>query len=76
MMKRKNIYRSDFLFTRSSFLTGAGSVLNISGNYFPFNYSKSDEDADSKAIEFDWGMVGLDLEKVYSSNKNIDKLSI
>jgi hypothetical protein len=49
-----------------------GSVLNISGNYFPFNYSKSDEDADKKAIQSDWAIIGQDIEKSYlSRDKNL-----
>jgi hypothetical protein len=62
-MKKNKSYRSDFLFTTPSFLIGAGSVLNIAGNYFSFNYSSSDRQADTKAISSDWGVVGSDIEK-------------
>ncbi|TAE38320.1 MAG: hypothetical protein EAZ51_06100 [Sphingobacteriales bacterium] len=62
-MKKNKSYRSDFLFTTPSFLIGAGSVLNIAGNYFSFNYSSSDRQADTKAISSDWGVVGGDIEK-------------
>lgn len=61
MEKNKN-YRSDFLFTIPSFLIGMGSVLNVAGNYFPFNYAKNDKHADGKAIASDWGVVGNDIE--------------
>jgi hypothetical protein len=62
-MKKNKSYRSDFLFTTPSFLIGAGSVLNIAGNYFSFNYSSSDRQADTKAISSDWGVIGSDIEK-------------
>jgi hypothetical protein len=64
----KKAYRTDFLFPNSSFLTGAGSVFNIAGNYFGFNYSASDEQADSRALENDWGMIGEDILDVIKKN--------
>ena len=66
-MSRK--YKTNILFPRSSVLIGAGSIFNIAGNYFLFNYSKSDKEADRKAIESDWGMVGDDIRK--SINKKL-----
>ena len=57
-------FKTNQLFPRSSFLTGMGSVLNISGKYFDFNYSKSEAESDAKAIASDWGMVGQDLQHV------------
>jgi hypothetical protein len=55
-------YRTDFLFVNPSFTMGLGSILNIEGNYFHFNYSENAEQADTKALESDWGMVGQDIE--------------
>lgn len=60
-MYKEKEYRTDFLFPTPSFLTGAGSIINISGNYFEFSASPSGEIADLKALESDWGMVGQDL---------------
>lgn len=60
-MKKTKKYRTDFLFPTPSFLIGAGSVLNIAGNYFDFNYSSSDTEADNKAILSDWGVIGQDI---------------
>jgi len=57
-------FKTNQLFPRTGFLTGMGSVLNISGKYFDFNYSKSDAEADAEAIASDWGMVGQDLQHV------------
>lgn len=39
-----------------------GSVLNISGNYYQFDYSDSSLIADSKAIKSDWGVIGQDIK--------------
>jgi hypothetical protein len=59
--KRKYYYTSR-LFPKNSFFIGVGSVLNLFGNYFTYNYSKTEEEADTKAIESDWGVIGCDLQ--------------
>jgi hypothetical protein len=56
-------YKTNFLVPNTSFLIGMGSIMNIQGNYFDFNYSDTLEEADSKAIENDWGVVGNDLRR-------------
>lgn len=61
-MKGLEKYRTDYLFSRPSFMIGAGSVLNIAGNYFTFNYSETDLESDTKAISSDWSMIGKDFE--------------
>ena len=65
-MKSKN-YKSSFLFPKTNFLVGMGSVFNVQGQYFTFNYSHSGAIADLKALESDWGVVGQDL-KISASN--------
>jgi hypothetical protein len=65
-------YKTNILFPRTSTIVGMGSLLNIGGNYFEFNYSKSGEDADAKAFESDWAMIGQDIEDAI--NKTSDKL--
>lgn len=57
----KKIYKTDFLFSTPTFLNGMGSVLNIAGNYYTFNDSESDEEADFLALKSDWGVVGEDI---------------
>ncbi len=57
------MYRTDFLFSRSSFLIGAGSFLSIASPYYTFNYSESAVKADRIAMESDFGMVGKDIRK-------------
>lgn len=59
-------YQTDYLFESSSFLAGMGSVLNISGQNFNYNTSATAQDADKKALENDWGVVGQDIQSAIS----------
>lgn len=78
-MKKLNIeYKSDFLLPKNDFLVGLGSVLNIAGSYFDYNYSKSAKEADRKALISDWVNVGDDFksaQKVFEK-KNSKKLCL
>lgn len=67
-MNNKN--RTDFLLPRNSFLIGLGSVLNLFGSYFEYNYSESDQEADTKATKSDWEVVGQDMKDA------VDKIEI
>ena len=58
-------YKTDFLFSSPSFWNGVGSVFNIRGNYYLFNYSPSGKEADLRALESDWGMVKQDFENIF-----------
>jgi hypothetical protein len=60
-MGTKHKYYSDFLFSTPNFLTGAGSVINLAGNYYKFNASKTGCEADNMAIENDFNMIGQDI---------------
>ena len=73
MANKPRKYKTTFLFRRTSFLIGCGSVFNVSGNYFVFNYSKSGLQADAKAIENDWDVIGQDLKDTIRkvSNKQL-----
>lgn len=57
-MKKIKTACTSLLFSDTSFLIGAGSTLNIAGNYFDFNRSK---EPDLIALSCDWRMVGSDL---------------
>ncbi|MDW5291030.1 hypothetical protein [Formosa sp. PL04] len=78
MKKRKVKYRTDFLLPKNNFLVGLGSVLNIAGSYFDYNYSKSDDEADRKALRSDWMNVGDDFKSAKKSFKkeNHNKLCL
>ena len=57
----EQIPRSDFLFSKTGFLIGLGSVINIAGSYYSFNGSRSGQEADERALSCDWAMVAEDL---------------
>jgi len=70
----KKEYSTYYLFKQQgSFLTGMGTLLNIQGNFFDYNYLKTGENADAKAIANDWGVIGQDIGKIV---KNISKNDI
>lgn len=48
-------------YTTSNFWSGFGSILNISGNYYPYVY---EEKSDSEALKSDWNAIGEDFKKV------------
>jgi len=62
-MKRKK-YFTDFLFSTPSFLIGAGSVLNLEGNYYSFNLTNDPAQADLLALANDFGCVGQDVQSI------------
>ena len=69
----KKYYKTDQLFPRTSFIIGVGSVFNIVGNYYEFNGSESEAEADCRAIESDWGAIGNDLHECIYSVVDKDK---
>lgn len=68
-MKKQNTFTTDFLFSMPTFFSGAGTVMNLAGNYYEFNTSDTEFEADERAIENDFRMIGQDIAIV------IDKLS-
>lgn len=78
-MKKRNIrYKTDYLLPKNNFWVGMGSILNIAGSYFEYNYSKSDNEADLKALTSDWDNVGEDIRKskISFEKKNKHKLCL
>lgn len=75
-MNETKEFCTDFLFSQGSFLIGAGSVINLGGNYFEYNTSNSEEEADSYAIRNDFSMVGQDIKSAtkceLSKNKELE----
>ena len=59
-------YTTDFLFPEGSFIMGAGSVLDMNGSYFSYNFSPDGQEADRLAIKSDWGVIGQDIKKAMS----------
>lgn len=62
--------RTDFLFPSPSFLIGAGSIFNIGGNYFEYNLSETDLQADLRALIADWLTIKKDFELAEKKFKN------
>jgi hypothetical protein len=62
LMYMGNKICTDFLFPNANLLTGVASAINVVGNFYEFNTSQSPKEADSKAIECDWMMIGRDFE--------------
>lgn len=60
-MRKHKTCVTDFLFSTPSFLSGAGTVLNLAGNFYEFNASESENEADAIALENDFRMVGQDI---------------
>lgn len=76
MKKRKLRYKTDFLLPKNNFWVGMGSVLNLAGSYFEYNYSKSDREADLKALSSDWDNVGEDIRNAKRSYENKNALCL
>lgn len=62
-------YRSDFLLPKKSFLSGIGSVFNLFGDFYTFDVSKSEDEADRKALLNDLRMINQDYLKTISTEK-------
>ena len=78
MNKKRAKYGTDFLLPKNNFFVGLGSVLNLAGSYFEYNYSKSEKEADYKAIYSDWQNIGNDFRKSKEKfeRDNNDKLCL
>lgn len=73
-MKKRNIkYRTDYLLPKNNLWVGMGSILNLAGSYFDYNYSKTEKEADFKAIMSDWENVGVDVKKSKEKFENKHK---
>ena len=59
-MSDNNSY-TDFLFPKTSFAIGAGTVMNLAGNFYDFNASETPAAADEIAIANDWAIIGNDM---------------
>lgn len=59
--------RTDFLFPKTNFTVGLGSIVSIHGSYFEYNYSETNEEADTRAISYDWQMIGRDIQEAILS---------
>lgn len=71
--------KTDFLFPSPSFLNGMGSIFNIAGNYFEYNTSETDLQADLRALKSDWYTIGKDFEiakEIFRKKFDPDQLTL
>jgi hypothetical protein len=68
-----NRLQTDFLCARMTPLTGAGTLMAIFGNYYEYNRSQTENEADGLAIFSDWSNVGADLQFAINRFKAGDK---
>ena len=62
-------YKSDFLFAKPSFFSGAARTLDLFAIFDDYNSSSSPEEADIRALKSDWGVVGQDLTQTVKKAK-------
>lgn len=55
--------QSDFLFAMPSFLRGISRILDLGATGVSYNESKNEIEADMKAINSDWIIVGNDIRE-------------
>ena len=53
--------RSDFFFASPSIWYGFAGLLDVGGTFDRYNFTRTAEEADARAVYCDWRMVGLDL---------------
>jgi len=73
MEKCVKIRKTDFLLPNNDFIVGWGSVLNLLGSYFEYDYSKTPNEADLKALESDWQNIGEDIRKSFEKIEEVSK---
>lgn len=75
MEKKKHV--TGFLFSDPSLLSGAGTVMNLAGNFYEYNGSENGEEADKVALENDFQMVGQDIAGVMDAfyTEHLQKIS-
>jgi hypothetical protein len=60
---------TDYLYARPSILEGIGRNFDFFGGLNRYNFSKSDLEADKKAIMSDWLAIYGDMQKAYVHTK-------
>lgn len=63
--------RTDFLFAKPGFLTGAGRTLDLAAvlEQYSYNFSATPREADAWATANDWAVVGQDLRRAIEPTK-------
>lgn len=58
------------LFRMPNFITGFGKAIDIAGNPDEYNYSSTEQEADSQALAADWEMIGSDIRNAIVNFEN------
>lgn len=66
-------YNTGYLFSTPSFISGAASAFDLFGNFFEYNTSDSETEADCKAIKNDFNVIGNDMRLAIKSFDAIDE---
>lgn len=69
-MKKIKRAVTTFLFTSSSFFSGAATVINLGGNYYLFNFSRTPDEADNYALRNDFTVISQDFTESLNSLNN------
>jgi hypothetical protein len=67
---------SEFLFARPSFLEGVGRILDFAGSMTEYNQSQSPEEADLRALQADWAILGEDMRTAAQASVHDWKASV
>lgn len=62
----------DHLYAKPSFIKGMGRILDVGSTRNIYNTSKTEEEADCRALETDWYLVGMDIReamKIYDRER-------
>ncbi|MFA4971710.1 MAG: hypothetical protein WC683_03805 [bacterium] len=64
---------SDFLFSTPDFWSGFARSLDLGGTFDSYNVSKSEKEADTRALENDWMIVGKNMTNAMAGFDNEQK---
>ena len=66
---------STFLFARPSFIEGMARVIDLGATLQVYNESRTEKEADIKAIKKDWEAVGEDVANAVKGYERRNKLT-
>lgn len=75
-MEKRKRQKSQILHSTPTFWNGSATVINLAGNFYDFSTYDFDFEADRKAIESDFHMIGKDIYNVIEKAKEDKKISI
>jgi hypothetical protein len=63
-MKKQRRFNTGILYSTSTFISGAATVINLAGNFYNYNASLTGVEADYQALANDFSMIGQDFNDV------------